>query len=191
MSSESVDLIKEKWEKYESLCERLGDENISVMIRELGERLIMCPYNRKSDEVCNGPGGLVDFSIRLAHLMRSLNESLGFKISSAKIIKTALLHGVGKIGDLEDAYFVEQESDWHREKLGHLYQINENIRKMSLSHRSLYLLQSFSVTLEQDEWIAIQLSAGPHYDENKFYVNHEPKLAILLQTAKRALEINN
>ena len=55
---------------------------------------------------------------------------------------------------------------------------------MSVSHRTLYLLQHYGVTLSDDEWISIQLAQGSHFEENRFYVGSEPTLAILLQQAK-------
>jgi hypothetical protein len=117
--------------------------------------------------------------------MRTLNKALGTKVPISSILKVGLLHDIGKLGDLETDYFVEQDSDWHREKLGQLYKYNEDLEKMSTSHRSLYLLQHFGVNLTKDEWLAIQLAQGSHFEENRFYVGHEPSLALLLQHAKQ------
>ena len=67
---------------------------------------------------------------------------------------------------------------------------------MSVSHRTLWLLQHYGVVLTNDEWLAVQLAAGFHFEENRFYVNSEPSLALLLQQAKavtihRAEELGN
>ena len=65
-----------------------------------------------------------------------------------------------------------------------MYKFNEKTSKMSVSHRTLYLLQSFGMTLTSEEWIAIQLAGGSHFEENRFYVGSEPTLALLLQQSK-------
>ena len=85
---------------------------------------------------------------------------------------------------MEQDYFIDQDSDWHREKLGQMYKYNEDLNKMSVSHRTLFLLQHFGIELAKDEWLAIQLAQGSHFEENRFYVGHEPTLALLLQQAK-------
>ena len=68
-----------------------------------------------------------------------------------------------------------------------MYKFNENIQKMSTSHRTLYLLQYFNVRLSEDEWIAVQIAQGNHFEENRFYVGAEPSLAMLLQQSKAAV----
>jgi hypothetical protein len=123
--------------------------------------------------------------------MRKINDSLGFNLSLASILKVGLLHDIGKVGDLENEYFIEQDSDWHIEKLGQVYKFNDKIDKMSISHRSIYILQRFGVTLSKDEWLAIQLAQGSHFEENRFYVDNEPTLAILLQISKKVSKHNN
>ena len=55
---------------------------------------------------------------------------------------------------------------------------------MSVSHRTLFLLQHFGVSLDEDEWLAIQLAQGSHFEENRFYVGSETTLGILLQQSK-------
>ena len=53
-----------------------------------------------------------------------------------------------------------------------------------LLDRTLFLLQHFGVNLTNEEWIAIQISQGTHFEENRFYVGHEPTLAIALGQSK-------
>ena len=116
--------------------------------------------------------------------MRNLSNALGWNIDQISIIKAGLLHDLGKVGDINSSLYVEQDSDWHREKLGQMYKFNENTPKMSVSHRTLYILQHFGICLTNDEWLAVQLAGGSHFEENRFYVGSEPSLALLLQQAK-------
>ena len=101
------------------------------------------------------------------------------------MLLTALLSDLGRICDLEQDTFIIQDSDWHRDKLGQLYKWNEECDKMSMTHKTLFLLQHYGVKLTKEEWLAIQLASGFHFEEIRFYVGHEPSLALLLQQAQR------
>ena len=184
--SEDVDFeeLQSRWETYDSLLRRLSDDKINNLLDALGERLIMCPASPRTDQYGCAPGGLIEHALRVTQTMRTLNSSLDMNIATASILKVGLLHELGKVGDLSKRYFVEQDSSWHREKLGQLYKYNEDLNKMSVSHRTLWLLQHHGVVLTNDEWLAVQLAAGFHFEENRFYVNSEPSLALLLQQAK-------
>ena len=184
MTKISIDTIEENWKKYEKILGRLSDENITMMVDAIGERLAICPVGRSESEAGSYPGGLVEHSLKVASTMRKLNESLGFNLPMQSILKVSLLHDIGRVGDETHDLLIEQDSDWHREKLGQNYKFNEDLPKMSVSHRTLYLLQKFGIHLTRDEWVAIQISGGSHFEENRFYVGSEPSLAILLQKSK-------
>jgi hypothetical protein len=176
--------IKDNWGKFESLCKRLSDDNLDNCIDELGERILACPASIRVDQYGCYPGGLVDHALKVTATMRKLNDAYNLDLSVSSILKTGLLHDIGKIGDLTTDNFIEEDSSWHREKLGKLYKFNEDLNRMSVSHRTLCILQNFGIVLTSDEWLAIQLSQGSHFEENRFYVGHEPTLAIILQQAK-------
>ena len=184
MTENNIEKIEENWEKYEKFLKILSDENINNLIESLGERIIMCPSSPRVSDVGCYPGGLVEHSLDVAIAMKKINESLDLGVSTKSILKIGLLHEIGKIGDENTELFINQDSDWHREKLGQNYKYNDDISKMTSSHRTLYLLQKFNVSLSRDEWISIQIAAGSHFEENRFYVGSEPTLAILLQKAK-------
>ena len=180
----SLENIKSNWGTYSSLCKRLEDDNIDKMINFLDNRIVTCPASLNQSSYGAYEGGLVEHALEVAKSMKIINESMNLGVKTDSILKVSLFHEIGKVGDLEIPLLINQDSDWHREKLGQMYKYNENIQKSSISHRSLYLLQSFNINLSQDEWIAIQLSQGSHFEENRFYVGSEPTLAILLQNSK-------
>ena len=183
----SLEDVQKSWNMFESLCNMIKDENINTMIGALENRLVMCPFSHKSDEAGCYPGGLIENAISVTHTMNKLNKLYKFNFSKSSILKVGLFHELGKIGDLENSLFIDQDSDWHRSKLGQNYKFNENIQKMSTSHRTLFLLQYFNVRLEEDEWIAIQIAQGNHFEENRFYVNSEPDIGMLIQHARAAI----
>ena len=184
LKSLSPDKIESNWSMFDKLCRRLSDNNLNNLLDSLGERIVMCPSSTRLDQYSSYPGGLVEHSLDVTSTMRKINDShdLGLQVSS--ILKVGLLHDMGKIGDLDHELFIVQDSEWHREKLGQMYKYNEDLQKMSVSHRTLFLLQRFNISLTSDEWIAIQLAQGSHFEENRFYVGSEPSLAIALQQAK-------
>lgn len=183
----NIEKIESNWKTFENLCKKLSDPSIEKMLETLGERIVTCPASPKKDQTGSFPGGLVQHSLDVTLTMRSLNDALDYKLPTASILKVGLLHDLGKIGSREKSYFIDQDSDWHRDKLGQLYKFNDELNKMSVSHRSLCLLQSFGIALTTDEWIAIQLSQGSHFEENRFYVGHEPSLALVLQQSKSSV----
>jgi hypothetical protein len=185
MSAVDYEKVKSNWETYEKLCKRLSDDNLNGLLEHLGERLVMCPSSPRIDQGGAHPGGLVEHSIAVTACMRTINQAHKLEIPVNALLKVGLLHDIGKVGGLEHDLFVEQDSDWHREKLGQMYKYNEDLPKMSTSHRTLFLLQHFGVTLNSDEWLAIQLAQGNHFEENRFYVGSEPTLALVLQQSKQ------
>jgi hypothetical protein len=177
--------LKTNWETYESLCLKATKHGMPDLLENLGVRLTTCPASPRDDQYGAYAGGLVEHALKVTTTMRQLNATLDTGMPVKSILKVGLLHDLGKVGDLQSDYFVEQDSSWHREKLGQFYKYNENLNKMSVSHRTLYLLQHFGITINNDEWLAIQLAQGSHFEENRFYVGHEPTLGLLLQQAKQ------
>ena len=181
-----TETIEKNWNKYESLCKRLGDPALEALIDQMGERIAVCPFSLRTEFIGCYPGGLVDVSLRVCSAMKKINETLDDdrRVPTPALIKVGLLHDLGKVGDLEQDHFLEQDSDWHREKLGQLYKYNESLPKMTHAHRTLYLLQNFGVTLDSYEWEAIVTSGGMHLEENRFYAGSKNSLAKILTSAR-------
>lgn len=176
--------IQQNWNTFEKLCRTFEDPGIEKLLEDLGERLIMCPASNTTDQAGCHPGGLIQHVLDVTATMRKINNALKLNLDTTSVLKVGLLHDIGKVGDETTSYFVEQDSDWHREKLGQFYKYNEELEKMSTSHRTLYLLQAYNIKLNRDEWLAIQLAQGSHFEENRFYVRHEPALGLILQQSK-------
>lgn len=181
-----ADSIEKNWNKYESLCKRFDDAGLNLLLEELGERLATCPFSVKTDLPGCYPGGLIDMTLKITASMRKVNDSLdeSVRLSTASILKVGLLHDLGKVGDNSADHFLDQDSDWHREKLGQLYKYNDDLPKMTYAHRTLYLLQSYGVKLDRDEWEAVSCSGGLHLEENRFYVSSRSALTKILASAR-------
>jgi hypothetical protein len=182
--------IKDLWEQYYFLLIRTFDVSeqnvVKCMLDELGERMIMTPANMTTKKIGCEPGGMLKVSLQVASQAIKLLEAYGLDPSMKRnLIKVALLYDLGKVGDLQYDHFIVQDSDWHREKLNAHYKISNDpdLQKMAIAHRTLYLLQHFGIALTQDEWLAIQLASGFHFEENRWYVYNEPTLARIIQHA--------
>lgn len=181
--------IHSNFELFRNLCSKTGDraDKIVAMVDSLGEELALCPASGRTDYHNAFPGGLVEHSIRVLNNANKLVKTYGWQVRKDSLIIGALFHDLGKvgqkIGDEFQPYYVTQESDWHRTKLGEMYKHNEKLPYMTVPQRGVFLLQSYGVELERDEYLAIILNDGWVLQENKSYCLKEPILATVVMTA--------
>lgn len=192
MRSEAVltsEQIESNFARFTNFISLVGDENrrksLMKLVEHFGERLVLAPGSSRTHYHDAYPGGLIDHSIRVMEYLQKLCKLNGLTISKESIIIAGLFHDIGKVGDLEHDYYIPQENAWRRENLGELYTHNHKIRKMSVTDRSLWLMQHFSIHLTTDEWLAIRLNDGMYVEANKEYSMREPTLALLLHQADR------
>lgn len=176
--------IKENFDKFESLCSKLGERSTKVksMLDSLGERLALCPASSRTDHHSAFPGGLVDHSLRVLMNAHNIAKSYNCSFSKESMIISCLFHDFGKIGNETQDYYIPQKSDWHRER-GMIYEYNDKLPYMTVPHRSIYLLQSFDIKLSHDEFCAIMLNDGQYLEANKPYAMKEPMLSMIVHQA--------
>ena len=181
--------IQSNFELFRNLCSKTGDrsEKIVAMVDDMGEELALCPASGRVDYHNAFPGGLVEHSIRVLNNANKLVKTYGWSIKKESLIIGSLFHDLGKVGMKVDGklqpYYVSQESEWHRNKLGEMYKHNENLPYMTVPQRGVYLLQSYNIPVERDEYLAILLNDGWVLQENKAYCLKEPILATVVMTA--------
>lgn len=182
----SPEEIESNWKRYRSLLEKnTGDrsEAIRGMLDALEERLAICPASGRKDYHRATPGGLVEHSLRVLRNAMTLSKAFGWDIPKDSLVIAACFHDLGKLGDDRDDYYIPQDSDWHRDKLGEIYKHNKEIRYMTVPQRGVWLCQHFGVRLSHDEYMAILLNDGWVLQENKPYCLKEPLLAHVIMTA--------
>lgn len=128
-------------------------------------------------------GGLLKHSLNVYSRLNNLVKSFDQNFDKETIAVVSLLHDIGKIGDENNSLYVPEESDWHRNKLGRLYKQNENIIKLPHSARSIYILQTFGISLSVDEFQAILYHDGLYTKSGKEIMNGELNLTLLLHWA--------
>ena len=180
--------LQKNWDSYTSLIGKIDDDRkdkVMNMINFLGERLVLCPSDPRTDAPGCKPGGLVEQSLLIAKAMKKLNDTFSFDVSISSILVVGLLHEIGKVGTLESPYFLDEVDSWKRDKLGSLYKVNDSLSKMTVSERSIFLIQYFGIALTEDEYLAIKGSSrNPDWVENRLAPNYEPMISSLLRCAR-------
>lgn len=110
-----------------------------------------------------------DIAIQQAKLYKEQGGELNF--TAQELIFAAIHHDLGKLGEPGEPYYLPEDSDWHREKLGRMFKFNE-IQYMSVTDRALYLLQSYGIEITRNEWIAIKVSDGMYDESNAAYLKN-------------------
>jgi len=182
--------IASNFDKFRSLCEKLGDrsEAALAMVDKLGEQLALCPASSRKEFHAAYPGGLVEHSLRVLSNAMKLVKTYGWEVSKESLIIGCLFHDIGKVGLANDDgtvtdYYVPQDSEWHREKLGEFYKHNKDMQYMSTPQRSVNMCQAFGLKLKTDEYLSILLNDGFVLDENKPYCLKTSPLVFAVMTA--------
>ena len=152
------------------------------MLDKYETRLAICPASSKTFYHNAFPGGLVQHTLNVLKFALQIRKIVDSTISQESLILSALFHDLGKIGNDEFDYYVDQDSSWHRER-GNVYKYNEKLSFMPVAQRSLYLLQLNNVILSKDEFTAILIHDGQYLKENESWAMKEPTLAIILHQA--------
>lgn len=181
--------LTDLWTSYTKLIDKIDrGEGLTLMMDELGERLLMCPAEPRNDSPGCEPGGLIQQAIIVAKGMKRINDAFEMGASTESILIVGLLHELGKIGNLDEPYFIPEDENWRREKLGAFYKPNERLSRMTIPERSLYLLQNYKVHLTEEEFMAIRgPSRPPDWVESRLAPTAEPTLTILLRSARDIL----
>ena len=182
--------LTELWTSYTKLAEKITDhgDGINRMIGDLAERILMCPAEPRNDSPGCEPGGLIQQAITVAKGLKRLNDGFNMGTTTESILLVGLFHEIGKIGNLDEPYFVPEEEGWRRDKLGAFYKPNELLSRMTIPERSLFLLNHYGVKLTEEEFMAIRgPSRPPDWVESRLAPTAEPTLTILLRSARDIL----
>lgn len=179
--------VESLWKKYSNLLKGLENENVDNLINSWDQRIVMSSFSQREKEPFCGIGGLVEYSLELAKASNNISKALNYDINKSSIIKCTLLSVLGRVGTLTEDRYIECQSDWHKEKLGQYYDWNEACPKYQVNDMTLFILQSFKVYLNWDEWQAISLIKDMTSEDNKFYNMHKSRLALVLQLAHESV----
>jgi len=120
-------------------------------------------------------GGYVDHTINVIKMSRkvyTLWKELNFDMqgyTEQELIFCALVHDLGKMGNLEHENYIPNESEWHIKNQQKYFNPNPDISYMKIQDRTLFLLQHYNIQLSENEYIAIMTHDGMYDEGNKAY----------------------
>ena len=171
----STEQTMKNYEKLEALIEKYFKnsdryESVMKLIKSIEEDLINSPSSSRDHGAYMG--GLVEHILDITQyimLLRKVFERDGLIVPDEEsCMFIALFHDIGKVTDGNDPHYVPQESEWHRDTLGQNFLINPNT-EAGLEHcdKSLFLLQSFKVPVNIQEFQAIRIHDGANFGGNQ------------------------
>ena len=122
------------------------------------------------------PGGYIDHVLRVTrNAIKTYDHhmELGIDLDGLTkecVIFTSLHHDLGKLGSVDEDYYIKNDSQWHVKNQGKIYKPNENINWMNTNDRTFYLLNYFGVVCTEEEWISMKLTDGLYDDSNREYL---------------------
>ena len=176
--------IKNNWDKLRELItntfegERL--EKLNKMYDYFEERMCMAPASGK-DHCHNAHVGgyvehvlhVIDCAVQLKEVWVNNNAKINF--TDEELIFAAMHLDLGKVGDLENDYYIPNESEWHRKNQGAIFTHNPKLQYMSVTDRALFLLGHFKIPMSQWEYVGLRLTDGLYEEANKsYYISYNP-----------------
>ena len=171
--------IQSNYEKFRNLInytfsgERL--EALNKMYDHLENRIILTPASSMQHFHNAFAGGYIDHILRVtknAVKVFELYQEMGLGIGDydkENVIFTALHHDLGKVGNVDESWYIPNDSEWHIKNQGKVYKTNPNMHYMNLNDRTFWLLNHFGIKCSEIEWLGIKLTDGLYDDGNREY----------------------
>ena len=174
MATDAVDQLQKMLKIAKDNFSPERAEKVEVLFEHFSERMLVAPASGKEHYHNSYPGGYLDHIhnviagvFGVTKTMKAMNVTIDFTMEEA--IFAAMFHDLGKLGDLEEPYYVPQNSDWHRDNRGELYTYNLALPFMKVPDRALMLLNHFGISVTPKEWKGILISDGLYSEGNKPY----------------------
>ena len=176
--------IQKNWEQLRSLINNTfeGDrlEKLNKMYDYFEDR--MCVASASGTEHFHNAhvGGyvehvlhVVDLALKFTNVWQADGATIDF--TTEELIFSALHHDLGKVGDLEEDYYIPQESEWHRKNRGEIFTHNPKLNYMTVTDRAIFLLNHFGLDMSEKEYIGLRLTDGLYEEANKkYYITYVP-----------------
>ena len=171
--------LKENWDKLISLVSEVFSddrkEKLLKMYKHFEDRMMFAPASGTAHFHNCFIGGYVEHVLHITKISRRLFEmykEFGAHIdyTEEEVIFAAMHHDLGKVGDLENDYYVPNDSKWHIENQGKYYKRGKDLNFMTVTDRAIYLLNHFGITMSENEYLALRLTDGMYEEANKTYL---------------------
>ena len=171
--------LKENWDKLILLVTETfsGERETKLleMYKHFEDRMMFAPASGTAHFHNCFIGGYVEHVLHITEISKrlfTLYGDLGAHIdyTEEEVIFAALHHDLGKVGDLENDYYVPNDSKWHIENQGKYYKRGKDLNFMTVTDRAIYLLNHFGLTMSENEYLALRLTDGMYEEANKTYL---------------------
>jgi hypothetical protein len=168
----------ENLQKFYSLIDKYVSgsrkDKLIEMYKDIEETLTTSPASTKINHHNAFAGGYlahVILVIESALVLEKVWDKFGQKknYTTEELAFSAINHDLGKLGTNEEPVYIPNQSQWHRENQGLMYNYNPNVAHMRISDRSLFVLQKYGISVSENEYIAIKIHDGLYEEGNKAY----------------------
>ena len=182
----TAEQIQENWNKLIQLIEDTFEgerkEKLLKMYKHFEDRMCLAPASGQEHFHLCTTGGYVQHILNIVHYSKEFykiwkdNGAYVDDYTMEELVFAAMHHDLGKVGDLDQDYYIPNDSDWHRKNQGSIFKHNPEIEYMTVTDRALWLLQHFGVSMTQKEFIGLRLTDGMYEEANKsYYVAYQPE----------------
>jgi len=178
MKKLSPEQMAENLAKFYSLIDKYISGNrkdkLLEMYRDIEETLATSPASTKISHHNAFAGGYLDHVIRVteaALVFEKVWDKFGQNknYTTEELAFSALNHDLGKLGTNDEPVYIPNQSQWHRENQGLMFNYNPAIIHMRIAERSLFVLQKYGIQVSENEFLAIRLHDGLYEEANKQY----------------------
>lgn len=150
--------------------------SLITLYSDYEQRIKESPASGKMNFHLAVPGGylqhilnVIDNSMKVTKLYKEIGGHIDF--TKEELIFSAMHHDLGKLGTLDDPYYITQTSEWHIEHKLEMFKHNDDRQYMNVSDMSLFILQSYKIAITQKEFLGIILADGLYGgDKTKQYL---------------------
>ena len=183
MITPNEQFIEKNYGQTVALLSKFKLEALQKLIENFSVEYACAPASTNKEYHCAFPGGLCYHNLCVLQYAGKFASAVGSdKFTKESLLKVAILHDIGKVGEEGNPYYIQTIESWKREK-GWFYEINTELQRLKLPQRSLFLAQQFNVPLTTEEYTAILLADGQLDEANSFYKYKEPPLATIIHFA--------
>jgi hypothetical protein len=179
MKELSAEQLLANWEEFLGYIDKYipGErgKKLRKFYEDRQERFLYMPASAVDWYHSAFPGGYVEHVNRVIRATLDIaklwsNYGSPLDCTEEELVFVALNHDLGKYGNDEHPYYIPNPSDWHRKNQGKIYDYNDNIGKMPVPDRSIYILTTNGITISESEYIGIKIHDGMYDEANKYYL---------------------
>ena len=140
--------IQENWNKLIQLIEDTFEgerkEKLLEMYKHFEDRMCLAPASGQLHFHLCTPGGYVQHILNIVHYSKEFykiwkdNGAYVDDYTMEELVFAAMHHDLGKVGDIDNDYYIPQDNEWFRKNRGEIFAHNPQLQYMSVTDRALF-----------------------------------------------------